>query len=164
MRSCSVQQHQQRPTDHEPAVAEIVCLSNKLTTRQHPQPRRVRASHPKRQAQHPTPFVTLELLFSYTPVVISVPTHHLFLSNHPLDPSIATLWSITVSPTPRYLSTHFFISWLSNIFSSLILLSEQPVGTLISQRTRVKASHGFVRTEGQTRWALRRYWTGAGHT
>lgn len=34
-------------------------------------------------------------------------------SNQPLEPAIATDWSITHSPTPRYLSTHFVISLLS---------------------------------------------------
>ena len=34
-------------------------------------------------------------------------------SNQPLEPAMATDWSITHSPTPRYLSTHFVISLLS---------------------------------------------------
>ena len=43
-------------------------------------------------------------------------------SNHPLDPAMATDWSITHSPTPRYLSTHFDISLLSPATLSVLKL------------------------------------------
>ena len=49
------------------------------------------------------------------------PSHHRFLSNHELAASMATLWSMTHSPMPRYESTHFLSSLLSEILSEFTL-------------------------------------------
>jgi hypothetical protein len=43
-------------------------------------------------------------------------------SNHPLEPAMATDWSITHSPTPRYLSTHFDTSLFSPATLSVLKL------------------------------------------
>jgi hypothetical protein len=43
-------------------------------------------------------------------------------SNHPLDPAMATDWSITHSPTPRYLSTHVDTSLFSPATLSVLKL------------------------------------------
>ena len=49
------------------------------------------------------------------------------LSNQPLDPAMATDWSITHSPTPRYLSTHFPTSLFSPATLSVLKLKSPNV-------------------------------------
>ena len=60
--------------------------------------------------------------------------YHRLRSNQELLPIMATLWSMTHSPTPRYLSTQLLSSLLSAIFSDLKL------GLSVSQSCFVRAS------------------------
>jgi hypothetical protein len=50
------------------------------------------------------------------------PLHRPFLSNQALELAMAMDWSITHSPTPRYLSTHFLISLFSEPNLSVLTL------------------------------------------
>ena len=86
-------------------------------------------SGPARAPSTGPPHIEHEKLSPHAGAIPASPFHHLFIfrlyrvrSNQPLEPAMATDWSITHSPTPRYLSTHFVTSLLSPATFSVLKL------------------------------------------